>query len=364
MAQTAEECLAFLREARDALDELSLLTDREGQLKQEEGKLERDLELEKKQMADAIQQTIKKRRGEIHSSYEKEMSRNEDQLKKVRGKREKAKNQGIKERIADETSSLHNDVRDRKLQLKTLIRQHHMPWYCGTKLYYGLFFPRRIKDYLWLLLCVLLVFVALPWGIYLIVPDRKPLYLVGIYLVDILVFGGGYIAVSNRTKILYMETLREGRRILDEMYISDHQIRRRTREIRRDRNEAIYNLEKFDDEIAQLQQELKDVADQKRDAINTFESVTKNIITDEIEHNYSQRIDQLQSDYHRTQAELKDVMAQVKEKRLYITNHYGSYLGKEYMDPLKVAELCAIVQRGEASNVSEAISVHKEQAKN
>ena len=47
MVQTKEECLAFLGEARDALDELSLLEEQEKGLSQEETRLENELETEK-----------------------------------------------------------------------------------------------------------------------------------------------------------------------------------------------------------------------------------------------------------------------------------------------------------------------------
>ena len=52
MAQTIEECLAFLNGARDALDELSLLAEQEERLSQEEERLEKSLETERKLMAD------------------------------------------------------------------------------------------------------------------------------------------------------------------------------------------------------------------------------------------------------------------------------------------------------------------------
>ena len=73
MAQTKEECLVFLNRARDALDELSLLNDQEKQLNCEERQLEQSLNTEKKLMNDSIQQTLKKRREEINSSYDKEL---------------------------------------------------------------------------------------------------------------------------------------------------------------------------------------------------------------------------------------------------------------------------------------------------
>ncbi len=120
---------------------------------------------------------------------------------------------------------------------------------------------------------------------------------------------------------------------------------------------------KYDDEIARLQQELDDVAEKQKDALNTFETVTKTILKDEIENSYKAKLEQMQKDYEQTAKSLKEVKEKVKEKRLYVTNHYGTYLGKEFMSPQKVAELYKIVESGTASSVSESIGVYQNQKK-
>ena len=104
MAQTIQECLDYLAAARESVEELSLAADREEQLKQHESRLKKALDTEKNQMTDAVGSTVKKRRDDINSSYDAEINKAQDQLKKARAKREKAKNQGMKERIAEETS--------------------------------------------------------------------------------------------------------------------------------------------------------------------------------------------------------------------------------------------------------------------
>ena len=55
MAQTAEEYLEFLENARVTVEDLSIVADREKQLKQDENRLEKALEAEKKLVADTIQ---------------------------------------------------------------------------------------------------------------------------------------------------------------------------------------------------------------------------------------------------------------------------------------------------------------------
>ncbi len=361
MAQTTEECLAFLNEAKDALDELSLLRDQEARLEQEEKKLEKTLSSEKKLVLDTIQQTIKNRRTEIDSSYETELGKVQEKLKKERNKREKAKNQCMKDRIAEETSELHEHNRELQSQLKTLFKGSGAPLICRNRFYYSLFMPHFGKEYLTLFGCILLVFLALPFGVYMLIPERKSLYLALIYVVDILVFAGAYILISNKTKMPHLETLKKGRAILDQIYSNNKKIRAITATIQKDRNESQYNLEKYDDEISQLHQELDTVADQKKDALNTFENVTKTILTDEIEHNHKDRLDQLEAEYQQTVAQLKETRQQVKTRTLYVTNHYATYLGKEFLDPVKIVDLSALIRDGKAKNVSEAISLYQNQ---
>ena len=77
----------------------------------------------------------------------------------------------------------------------------------------------------------------------------------------------------------------------------------------------------------------------------------------------SSKLEQMQKDYEQTAKSLKEVKEKVKEKRLYVTNHYGTYLGKEFMSPQKVAELYKIVESGTASSVSESIGVYQNQKK-
>lgn len=359
MGQTSEECLVFLGKAREALSELSVLEEQERQLELEERQSSRALETEQKAVADTIAQTVKKRREEINATYDKEISRAQEQLRKARSKREKAKNQGVKERIAEETSELHSHNRELRLQMKTSFRQNHVPGYCNSSLYYSLYFARWMKEFMTFLLFVAIVFAAIPWGIYMLIPERQPLYLAGIYLADILVFGGIYLRIGNATKVRYMETLKEGRRIRDQIHSNNRKIRVITSTIRKDRNESLYDLEKYDDEIAQFQQELNDVAAKKKEALNTFETVTKNILQDEIEHNHKESLDGLQASCRQKKEQLRVTAVEVKNRRLDITDHYGTYLGREFLDPAKITELCAIVQDGRAANVSEAIDVYR-----
>lgn len=182
-------------------------------------------------------------------------------------------------------------------------------------------------------------------------------------MADIFLIGGGYVLVSNQTKAhpVHGATLRSARTILNDIYRNQKQIRSVTAAIRKDRNESQYNLEKFDDEISRLKQELDTMVSQKNEALNTFENVTRNILADEIEHNHQEKLDGLKSQYQQVSSRLADTRQKTKSRNLYVAEHYGTYLGREFLDPLKIVELTAIVQEGRAANVSEAIAMYRKE---
>ncbi len=359
MAQTKEQCLEFLEKAREAVSELSVAEDREKQMEADRQKLTRSLESETKQMTDAVSATIKKRRQEINSSYDDEMGKVQERLKKARAKREKAKNQGIKERIAEETSELHEYNRELRDRMRATFRRDHAPGFCRSRLYFSLYYPRWAKEVLRLLLFVVIAFLALPWGIYMLLPEQKTLFLILIYLADILVIGGLYVTIGNRTKTHHLEALREGRQILDQIYVNDKKIRVITGSIRKDKNESQYDLKKHDDEIAKLEQEYDEVAARKKEALLVFENVTKNILQDEIETPYRAKIEEMQGKLEELKGQLTATMAELQQKRMDIANDYAGHLGREFLDPFKLQDLSAIVREDQADTITEAIEVYR-----
>lgn len=359
MEQPISDYGTFLMEAKQAVVELNEMQQRESALSQQLKQSKNKLESETKAVSDRINQTIKKRLGDISASYDKELSKNQDQLKKARAVREKAKNQGIKDRIAEETAELREENRELKLQMKTLFQQNHVPRFCRSNWYYMMYSPRWFGEFFKFFLMVLICFLAIPCGSYFLIPDRKPLYLAGIYFACVLIFGGIYVLIGNKTKDRYAETIKKGRLIRDQIHSNEKKIRVITNSIKRDKDEAIYDLSKYDDEIAQIEHALSETAAQKKEALNTFEKVTKNIITDEITENNKEKLELLRETCDFQDRELKALLEEVKAKNLFITDKFGTYLEMEFLQPQKLDALIDIMQNGTAANLSEAMDQYK-----
>ena len=120
MAQTITDFKSFLEDAKQAVTELSEFSSRENALRQEEQRLERTLEAEKKAVSDSVNATVKKRREEIVRSYDSEIGKLQEKLRKTRTRRERAKNQGIKDRIKEETQELHEHNRELRVRKSDL----------------------------------------------------------------------------------------------------------------------------------------------------------------------------------------------------------------------------------------------------
>ena len=311
------------------------------------------------QIREIVAAELKARGEEIARSYDAEIGKTEDQLKKVKAKREKARNQGVKGRIAEDTQSLSKENEELKGRIRTLFRANHVPGYCAGGLYYSLYFTRGLKEMGILLLALLIFFLAVPCGIYFAVPERKTWYLILIYLADILIFGGVYVKIGNSTKMKHMDALREGRSIRNRIQANKKQMKAIARTIRRDKNDAVYNLEKFDDEIAQLDQDLLQTNKKKKEALAAFDTVTKTILSDEIMESNKPEIDRLQGELAKAVEELKAVRTELKEKTLYTAENFEAYTGKEFMTMERLEALEGFIRAGEARNISEAVTVFK-----
>ena len=358
MEQPIMDYASFFAGARQVVQELEQLKQKEKELESQEKQLENSLKVKQRTIADSIAQTVKQRGDEIAKSYDAEIGKLQDRLKKARTKREKAKNQGVKERIAEDTQSLVKEIEEIKRQRRTIFKANHVPGYCCSSLYYSLYFTKGFRDVLVMLSTLLILFLAIPCGIYFLIPDRKTWYMAVIYVLDILIFGGIYVKVGNSTKLKYMDVLKEGCNFRDRIRAAKKQIRIIARTIRKDKNDTVYNLEKFDDEIAQLDQDLAMTNRQKKDALNTFDTVTKTIISDEIMGNHKAEVDQMEAELSQTIADLKNVRASYKEKVLFAADHYEVYAGKEFMTMEKLTALEDIIRNGEAKNISEAETVY------
>ena len=105
MSQPITDYQSFFSGALQAIEDTANLKQEEDQLRSEEARTRTELEAEEKKLKADIDRSIKERLNEINRTYDGEISKAKDELKKAQAKREKARNQSVKARIAEAASS-------------------------------------------------------------------------------------------------------------------------------------------------------------------------------------------------------------------------------------------------------------------
>lgn len=359
MAQQITDYHAFFAAAKEAVSEFDTIKLTVKNLEDKEEKLEQAIKDQEKETARIIDQTIRQRADEISRSYDSQLDTMEERIKKVRTKREKAKNQGVKERIAEETAKLIEENRDLNVQMRTLFKTNHVPGICRSNYYYALYMTRGIKETGVLFLSMCVCFLLVPCSLYFLIPDHQTIHLIGIYAADILLFGGLYVAVGNATKHKYLDVIKEGRNIKNQIAANRKKIAAVTRAVQKDKNDSVYNLQKFDDEMAQLEQDVAEVEKKKKEALTTFHTVTKTIISDEIMGARRPAIEKFQAELEAVYGNLKNAQTDFKEKSLALTDTYEIYVGKEFLTVDRLSALSELIDSGQAANITEAITQYK-----
>ncbi len=326
----------------------------------EEEVLEKSIADLEQAIKEEIHKTIKKRRQEIEATFDQQEDKLQSRIKRIKEKREKSKSAKVSQRIEEETASLRQENAQLRLETKTLFRQKHVPSLCNSKLYYSLYFPSCFTDVLLAIATILITLLLIPCGIYfLLLPEEKILYLILTYVLTVLIFGGIYLLLGNRTKEKYSEELRKVKGLRGQIRVNKRKMDVIKRNIRKDRDESSYGLQDFDTEMAKLEQEKSEIALQKKETLAAFDNTTVSIITSEIEAKYISKLTTQREEYEKLKSSLSQAEERIKALTIKIASDYEPFLGRELMTVQKVDTLIQIIQEGNASTISEGVAFYK-----
>ena len=363
MEQSGMDYSKFLEEARLAVIKEAELRKQEEELGVQEAERRQELMAEEQSLKDNIERTVQNRRKELSDNFDDEIARERDAVKRAQSKKERAKSIGKQERIASESAPLEDKRTEIKRTLRELFRKNGVPSIFRSKLYYALYWPQHFAEWMKILLFVAVLFVALPCGIYFFaLPERLRNIpaLVLIYIADIVVIGGIYTAIGTRSKLRYLETLKEGRRMQNELTALARELKKLKKRIQRDKSDEPYNLGDFDNEIAAAEQRLEATQQKKAEALRIFDAETADKIAEELRGEAATRINQKKSEYEVAQHALTEVGKERQAAALRLAERYEPMLGKEFMTAEKIAALKDIMENGTVTNLAEAIARYRD----
>lgn len=359
MEQTNEYALTVLKDAKSAITSLNEINRQKEKLVIEDRRLEKLLHAEEKAVQEEISNTIKKRRSDIVSGYDKEIKGVQDNLKKVEAKKIEAKTKGIKQRIKIETQGLKAQSKQLKDDLKTLMHTNKIPSFCESFLFYALYMPCGIKEWFFAALLFICGFWGIPLGICQLLSIDSLLIVSLVFLADTLVFSALYLIGNARYKVKNYAILQQMKQMHFNMLYNKKQMKVISSSIRKDKNEDLYDLDNFNYDIAKLESEIEQITNRKKDALNTFDSVTNKVIRDEIEDNNKKRINELRAEFQANHEALTQIEERSRKQNSMVIDTYGPHIEKEFLVVDKIDALIRIVSTSNITTITEAINSYR-----
>lgn len=348
-----------LNTIKEQVLELTGYQERNAELLKEEARLDKLIFSKEKDLNDEIESTLKKRKTELAGTYGSQLATLSSREKKVKAKKEKDKGAKMTERIAEETAELRDENKALVLEIKAKQKTEKIPAFCRSTLFFAFFMPRNPMEILLLVVALLLLFLVIPFGLYLLLFAEKfgELALAVIYLIMILLVGGIYLTINNRVKEKHLETIREIRGIRNTYCKNKKTINKIRRGIRKDADESIYGLEQYDDELNEINAEIQRISGEEKEALKAFETETTPQIKAEIKSRYEEEITSLKQAQKDVVAEQKATEEKVKELSLMLSKQYEIYLGKDMLTVAKLDKLIAHIESGAAADIGSALAI-------
>lgn len=360
------ENVDYLYQVQTDLEAVEQLKKELAEYKNQEKNLKKAIATEEKSIQDEIAQTIRKRKNAIEKAYDEQIEANKSKSRKMKTKRDKVKSQRMDERVSEETADLAEENRQLQVEMKTLFKANHVPAFCRSDLFYSLFMTKRFLEMLVLLVAFIVTYVGVPALMYYLSVNvwfkgsKQVTFLCTLTVsLTLLVLGLIYVLILNGVKVKHFDTLREGRTIKDKIAANKRQMRAIRNTISKDKDDSQYGLDKYDDKLAELEEELKDISHEKQDAMTAFENETKQVLTDEVNDRRLAKLEKMKDDIEILEDNISVLEEDIKASTIAVANNYGAILGKDFCTPAKVADLISLMEDGTADTVSEAIAAYK-----
>lgn len=344
---------------KDMITELNDSKEQRDTLETEEKKAEKNITTKEKLVQDEVTSTVKKRRDEIEIAYNDQLEKTKIKIKKIKGKKEKSKSEKVKQRIELETADLSAEYDLLQQKRKEMIKENMLPSLCKGDLFYTLYMPKFVIDFVRITLILIVLLYAIPCGVYFfILPVQKIVYMVVIYIGIVVVFGSIYMLIERNVKDKHSAILKEIHVLREQIRGNLKEQKKMKKAILRDKDESPYELNNFDEAIENLNVELNAVEKEKADALTTFDQQTKEIISNEIRGRHEEEIRLLKTGLSTMVEDKKNVEEKIKKISLYLANNYEVYIGKEMMTLDKLDRLATIMKERELSTISEGLAAY------
>lgn len=351
-----------LKELKEKLIQLDRHQNDNSGLQGDEKKLEKSIKTKEVSIEDEVKLTIKKRKDEIQATYNQEITKSTNKISKIQNKKEKSKEVQKSERVKHETADLTAENEQMNLEIKKTLKDNKIPSFVNTRLFFSLYMPKGTKEFTIILISLLIILIAIPSGVYFFVlPEQKVQYLIIIYSLTVIIFGGIYLLIGNKVKDKHLPFIKEIRVMRTNMAKNKRKIRKIKKKILSDKDDSVYSLEHYDEEIKNIKFEIEGIESRKQEAVTAFDRDTKPIIVEEIRSIYSEELLNMNIQLTTLKEKIRTNDENIKYLSRELVENYEAYLGKEFMSVENIEQLINIMTEKPLQKVSEAIVFYRKE---
>lgn len=358
--------LDVCKQLRSDVSELYASRTRSADTEVSAAQTEKTIKAKEKAINDEINAATKKRQEEICKSYDDEIAKLKSRSRKVKLKKGKTKQKEVELRIRRETADEREKERQLKLEIRSVYKRENVSGIFNTKLFYSLFMPQNLSDVLVFLLTLVIALLAVPSAVYyLAFPEtwKKTIWLILMYFAFVVIYILLYVLILHATKGRHKTVFAEIKGLRSQIKENRREMARIARCIRKDKDESEYNLNRFDDEMKDITDEIRNVLEEKKDALIEFEKKAKLVLAEDIREKYREELDGLKEYLATTREEQKAATARAKELKLIIAKNYEPYLGKDNLSLDVIDQLELRLDSGAAKTIGEALKLLQEAEK-
>lgn len=339
-------------EKRDKLIEEIKLVSNEGK------KLEKELKDKNKSIEKEQKEVINKALSSELEQENRIIEATNARIKTIKGKRDKAKEKGMKKRIKEETADLVETNTKVKCYIRKTLKENNLPEFCDNDWYYLMYCNQGVVQLLIKWLVFIIGYVVIP---YIVVKIVNPWFLLKgvLWLVIVALFFGIYITIYLLTKDNDVGTLEELREYREKIAKNKKKIREIKRNIKKDDDEEAYGLGKFDDDLEMLEETLNEATYKKNEKTKLFEDNAKNQIIESVREKHSESIFKIEEEIACKVNICKEKTEELKNIEERLAKDYEKFLTKPYLNVGCISRMLELVESGNAKDLGEAFEIVK-----
>ena len=296
--------ISQLKEVRGAVENLNAC---EQEYKDTEKYLKgksKELEIQKKRVEEKIVSTIKKSRADLEKGFDNDIAACEKAIKEAETRKKTAKAAAVNERMKRENSTLVDDNQVLNAEIKSRFKEASVPGICRSGLYYALFAPKKITDFLICIVAILIFGGLIPFGITRAI--EGPVLKVLVWVLVVVFFAALYFLVAFWTKKGERdETIKDMRSKVKQIKDNKKAIKNRNKNIKADPDESQYNLYEYDQQLESARNDLDQAKLAREQALENFDQVESVKIREEMEQEKAPVFEQLEKEIAQMQEDFK-----------------------------------------------------------